>query len=78
MSWYDLWCNWLNTTIRIMNNCPRDKGRCNYNQGNVGLYDFKDNSRFLGKKSRYAFGRVKHFEHKTIWKKTHRGRQVLY
>lgn len=76
MSWYDLWNNWLNTTMRVADNCPVNRRRGDYNQNNVGLYYFKKNSQ--GNKNRYAFGRIEHFEHKMHWMKKHRDRRTLY
>jgi hypothetical protein len=77
MSWYDLWNNWLNTTLRVVYNCPiKYKRRGDYNQNNVGLYFFKNNSQ--GNKNRYHFGRIPHFEHKIHWMKKHRGRRNFY
>lgn len=67
MSWYDLWGNWLNTTIRVL--------QSDCNQNCVGYYFFKSNS--YRDKAKYKFGRVEHYEHKMHWTKTHRGRRTL-
>ena len=66
MSWYDNWCNWLNTTIRV----------CSSNQNNVGYYYFKSNSNH--DKAKYFFGRYNHYDNNMKWKQTHRGRRTLY
>lgn len=65
MSWYDLWSNWLNTTIRTL--------KSEHNSNCVGYYYFKSNSN--RNKSKYKFGTVPHFEHKYKWKRTHRGKR---
>lgn len=68
LSWYNLWDNWLNTTIRVL------KSDCNEN--NVGFYFFKANA--YRNKSKYLFGRNEHYEHKMLWTRKHRGKRNLY
>lgn len=66
MSWYDLWDNWLNTTIRC----------CDHNQNNVGFYFFKSNS--YRDKAKYFFGSALRYSHKMNWHRKHRGRRTAY
>ena len=66
MSWYDLWDNWLNTTIRC----------CDHNENNVGYYYFKSNS--YHNKAKYYFGKVLHYSHKVHWDKKHSGKKKMY